>query len=111
MARTHYEVLGVERHASSVEIAAAFRERADEFKSRTYAGTDSLEDVREAYRVLSSTTARGGYDETLPASRRPAAKRGGIPGWMKWALPVVLVAAGFVWMKGSKPREPVLAAK
>ena len=74
MPRTHYEVLGVERHASSVEIAAAFRERVDEFKSRTYAGTDSIEDVREAYRVLSNGIARAGYDETLPR-HRTAVKR------------------------------------
>jgi serine protease Do len=111
MSRTHYEVLGVERHASSVEIAAGFRERVDEFKNRTYAGTDSIEDVREAYRVLSNAVARSGYDETLPAYRRQAAKSGGIPGWMKWALPVVIVVAGFAWMKWSKPREPVMTVK
>jgi len=111
MVHTHYDVLGVERDASSVEIAAAFRERMDEFKNRTYAGTHSLDDVREAYRVLSNNTVRVGYDETLPARRRAVKKEGGIPGWMKWALPVVIVAAGVAWMKWSKPREPVMTVK
>jgi S1-C subfamily serine protease len=88
-----------------------FRERMDEFKNRTYAGTHGLDDVREAYRVLSNNTVRAGYDETLPARRRAAKKEGGVPGWMKWALPVVIVAAGLAWMKWSKPREPVMTVK
>lgn len=111
MARTHYEVLGVERDASSVEIAAAFRERMEEFKNRTYAGADSVDDVREAYRVLSNALVREGYDETLPARRNAKKQSGGVPGWMKWALPVVVLVAGFAWMKWSKPREPVMTVK
>lgn len=92
MPATHYEVLGVERDASSTDIEAAFRERIGEFRERTYAGVHTVEDVREAYRVLSHGATRAGYDETLPRVR-VAPKRGGVSGWMKWALPFGLVGA------------------
>jgi hypothetical protein len=109
--RTHYQVLGVERDASSVEIAAAFRERMIEFKEKTYAGADSQDDVREAYRVLANGAMRDGYDETLPLVRSKAAAKSGVPGWMKWALPFVLVALVLGWMRWSKPKEPVMTVK
>lgn len=92
MARTHYEVLGVERGASSTDIEAAYRELALAYRDHTYAGTDSLEDIREAYRVLSNTGVRADYDQTLPRLRVEP-RKGGAPGWMKWALPFGLVGA------------------
>ena len=110
MARTHYQVLGVARDASSVEIAAAFRERSEEFRDHSYAGADTIEDVREAYRVLSNPPMRAGYDETLPLQRAPKPdSTGGLPGWIKWALPFVLVAGALAWMTWSRPREVVMS--
>ncbi len=111
MERTHYQVLGVGRDASSVEIAAAFRERSAQFKDRTYAGVDTIDNVSEAYRVLSNLATRAGYDETLSRERDPTAARKGVPGWIKWALPFVLVAAALAWMKWSQPREAVMTVK
>jgi len=104
VAHPHYEVLGIARGASSVEIEAAFRERMAEFRDRTYAGTHTVEDVREAYRVLSNIVARAGYDETLPREPRPERRQGGVPGWIKWALPVAIVAAiaGFASIRMAK---------
>lgn len=108
MAPTYYDVLGVARDASTVEIEAAFRERDAEFRERTYAGIHSIEDVREAYRVLSNVVTRAGYDETLPRAR-VAAKKASVPGWIKWALPVLLLAglpAAIYWTQ--RPRNVVM---
>jgi hypothetical protein len=107
VARTHYQVLGVERGASTTEIESAFRERMAEFRDRTYAGTDSLDDIREAYRVLANPAMRSGYDETLPLLRAPKPKPG-TPGWIKWALPFVLVAGIAVWMVWSRPSRDIV---
>jgi serine protease Do len=105
---THYDVLGIARDASSVEVEAAFRERSTELRERTYAGVHTLEDMREAYRVLSNVVTRAGYDETLPRVR-VAVKKGGVPGWIKWALPLVLLAAlpvAIYWSQ--RPRNVVM---
>jgi len=113
VARTLYQILGISRDASTVEVEAAFRERMAEFKERTYAGADSQDDMREAYRVLSNVNARADYDETLP--KLPQAKdpesSAGFPAWMKFALPFVLVVAVFAWMKMRAPKEPVITVK
>ena len=113
MARTLYQILGVSRDASTVEVEAAFRERMAEFKERTYAGTHSQDDVREAYRVLSNVNVRTDYDETLPRLKQAhdAQSEGGFPTWIKFALPFVLVVAIFSWMKLRAPREPVITVK
>jgi hypothetical protein len=108
VARTHYEVLGVARDASSVEIEAAYRERTGEFRDRTYAGADTIEDVREAYRVLANFVSRAGYDETLPIVRAARAETGGVPGWIKWALPFIVIAGVAGWMKWTEPRDFVM---
>ncbi|APV48520.1 hypothetical protein BWI17_01745 [Betaproteobacteria bacterium GR16-43] len=109
MARNLYDVLGVARGASSVEIDAAFRERMAEFKEKSYAGADSLDDVREAFRVLSNIGSRSGYDETLPRLRTNTVEESrGMPGWIKWALPFVILAGVLVWMKMKAPREPTM---
>jgi serine protease Do len=109
VAHTHYDVLGIARDASSIEVEAAFRERSGEFRERTYAGIHTLEDVREAYRVLSNVVTRAGYDQTLPRAPVVAAPRGGVPAWVKWALPLVLLAAlpaAIYWSQ--RPRDVVM---
>lgn len=113
MPRTHYQVLGVERAASSTEIEAAFREHMAAFKDRTYAGTDTIEDVREAFRVLSNVPMRVGYDETLPVERVARPQKSSLPGWVKWALPFVLVAGCIAWiaMHFNRPREITMTVR
>jgi len=73
--RTHYQVLGVARDASSIEIANAVRDKLAELKEKP--GSSAAEqDVREAYRVLANPDLRADYDEQLPPDpARLAAQR------------------------------------
>jgi hypothetical protein len=95
--RTHYQVLGVARGASSIEIANAAREKLADLKSKAVTG-EQAEAVREACQVLTNPDLRYDYDASLPADRamlaeQKAAERG--PGKMD-AVKDILKEAGVV---------------
>jgi hypothetical protein len=83
---THYEVLGVDHHATPQEIRRAYHDRARALhpdRAATTAAPASeraMQDVNEAWRVLGDPGRRAAYDRRLDGSRstvRPAAGGGG----------------------------------
>jgi serine protease Do len=75
--RTHYDVLGVARDASSVDIASAFRDKLAAMQSKPDALPEAIDALREAYQTLASPARRDEYDESLPpaAGMRPSKAR------------------------------------
>jgi serine protease Do len=116
MARTHYQVLGVTQDASSVDIAAAYREKRDELKAKGSVAPESLELLNEAYRTLADPGRRQEYDENvLPRPRIVRAatqdqlveEAHGASPWIKFGVPVALVAIAFFgWRASHKPKAP-----
>ncbi|MGZ5661121.1 MAG: trypsin-like peptidase domain-containing protein [Usitatibacter sp.] len=99
--RTHYEVLGVGRDASSIDIASAFRDKLAAMKANPQAPPEALDAVREAYQTLANPMRREDYDETLApvgSARAPKASPvddEGAAWWksaLKYAIPVVAIA-------------------
>jgi molecular chaperone DnaJ len=63
--RDYYEVLGVSRTAETVELKAAFRQKAREFHPDVNKSPDAEEkfkEVNEAFAVLSDEEKRAAYD-------------------------------------------------
>ena len=63
--RDYYEVLGVQRNASSEDIKKAFRKLALENhpdRNKNADAADKFKEINEAYQVLSDTTKRATYD-------------------------------------------------
>ena len=71
---THYEVLGVDRHASTSQIRTAFRRLAREHHPDTSASgsAESLAPINEAWRVLGDPVLRHAYDRSLVVESREA---------------------------------------
>lgn len=69
---THYEVLGVERDASTSQIRTAFRRLARAHHPDTSASgsAESLAPINEAWRVLGDPVLRHAYDRSLESDRR-----------------------------------------
>ncbi|HST00209.1 MAG TPA: DnaJ domain-containing protein, partial [Usitatibacter sp.] len=66
---THYQILGLSRDASSVDIANAFREKLASARARPDADERS-EAIRSAYQVLANPASRAQYDAGLPPDPR-----------------------------------------
>ena len=64
--KTHYDVLGVARDASSVDIASAFRDKLAAVQSKPDVLPEATDALREAYQTLASPARREEYDESLP---------------------------------------------
>ncbi len=77
--RNYYEMLGVNKNASSSEIKKAYRTLAIRYHPDRNLGNKAAEekfkDINEAYEVLSDQTRRVQYDESI--SRRPLFNKGG----------------------------------
>jgi len=120
--RTHYQVLGLTRGASSIEIANAAREKLADLKSKPVSQAHS-EAIREACQVLTNPDLRYEYDASLPPDKamlaeQKAADRG--PGTLdtvkdilqeagvvKVAVPVVIAfMVLIVWVKTRAPSHP-----
>jgi curved DNA-binding protein CbpA len=72
--KTHYQILGISRHASAVQIRDAYRHGLDALVSaHWYATEDELKIrrlvLREAHHTLSSPVRRQNYDARLEARR------------------------------------------
>jgi curved DNA-binding protein CbpA len=122
--RTHYQVLGVSREASSIEIANAAREKLAELKSKPNVSEETAEAVREACQVLTNPDLRYDYDASLPvdhraqkeaqkeAERGPSAfdtvkeiiKEAGVP--KVGVAIVVLLMIFIIWAKTRAPYKP-----
>jgi molecular chaperone DnaJ len=92
---THYEVLGVDRDASTADIRAAFRRlaRAHHPDTSTSGSTDSLATVNEAWRVLGDPVLRRAYDRSLEAS----ARRGVVEDVAPMPMPATMPPSSFPW--------------
>jgi len=73
--RTHYDVLGVPRGASSVDIASAFRDKLAAIQSSPDAPAEAIEELRNAYQTLASPARRDEYDASLPPVAAPRSSR------------------------------------
>ena len=71
---THYQILGLSRDASSVDIADAFREKLANARTQPDADERS-EAIRFAYQVLANPTLRAQYDAELPPDARQLRER------------------------------------
>lgn len=68
--RTHYEILGVGRHASAEDIRSAYRVRARlAHPDRPGGAADAMARLNEAYRVLNDPGRRALYDRRLDPTR------------------------------------------
>jgi curved DNA-binding protein CbpA len=75
--KNHYEVLGLERDASSVEIRKSYlnlsrRVHPDKCENRELA-TEAQKKVNEAYQILSDPSSKRTFDESLGAIPKPRA--------------------------------------
>ncbi|HEY2629777.1 MAG TPA: trypsin-like peptidase domain-containing protein [Usitatibacter sp.] len=121
--RTHYQILAVARDASSIEIANAVRDKLAELKAKPGA-TQAVDEVREAYQVLTNPDTRAEYDADLPpdaamlAAQKAAAKGPGTmdfvkdvvheAGLVKVVIPIaVILAIGVIWLKVRPDSKPV----
>jgi serine protease Do len=115
--RTHYDVLGVDRDASSVDIASAFRDKLAAMKAKPDVLPEAMESLRNAYQTLASPELRAEYDQSLapPAGTRPSrasaaddSSEGGFwPSALKYAIPVVVVVLAIWGWKRHKAPAPV----
>ncbi|HEX7607186.1 MAG TPA: trypsin-like peptidase domain-containing protein [Usitatibacter sp.] len=114
--RTHYDVLGVARDASSVDIASAFRDKLAEMKAKPDVLPEAMESLRDAYQTLASPERRAEYDESIapPVAMRPSRPSraddsgedaGGLwPSALKYAIPaLVVVLAIWGWKRHKAP--------
>ncbi len=87
--RTHYQVLGVSRDSSSIEIANAVRDKLAELKEKPGSSATAEAAIREAYQVLANPDMRAEYDAELPpdaamlAAQKAAAKGPGVTQYVK----------------------------
>ncbi|HEX7558735.1 MAG TPA: J domain-containing protein, partial [Usitatibacter sp.] len=114
--RTHYDVLGVGRDASSVDIASAFRDKLAEMKAKPDVLPEAMESLRDAYQTLASPERRAEYDESIapPVAMRPSRPSraddsgedavGLWPSALKYAIPaLVVVLAIWGWKRHKAP--------
>lgn len=73
-AADHYEVLGIARDASPLEVNAAYRRGLARLQhglnTGTAPGPEVLDALSRAYRTLSDPAARDAYDATYPPAFR-----------------------------------------
>ncbi len=92
---THYDVLGVERDASTAQIRAAFRRlaRAHHPDTSTSGSADSLTPINDAWRVLGDAALRRAYDRSLDARPQPEV----VDAWEPVPAPVPVPPSSFPW--------------
>lgn len=65
---THYEVLGLDRRATDVEVREAWRQRVRTHHPDRHNDAEAFMRSREAYEVLADPARRQAYDATLDAA-------------------------------------------
>lgn len=114
--KTHYQSLGISRHASAAQIREAYQHGMDELAlAQQYATEDELKIrrlvLRDAHHVLSSPVRRQNYDARLDARRigrdqathRRAMRRG-----ILWLLIVGMLTLGaYVYVRQQHQAGPV----
>lgn len=80
--RDYYDILGVEKNASSQEIKKAYRKLALEWhpdRNKTSEATQKFKDINEAYEILSNSEKRAAYDQFGHAAFEPGGAPYGAP--------------------------------
>jgi molecular chaperone DnaJ len=74
MARNHYLILGVPRHATLKAIQEAYRRLAKLYHPDVSGAdtADKFREVQEAYETLADVSRRRDYDEQMDSSRKPS---------------------------------------
>ncbi len=99
---TLYDILGVPKTSTFEEIAQAYNELAkkyspDEYEGNAEVGKRCLQEVNEAYAILSDEEKRNAYDNALSPQRYVKRKlRGGEIAFLVIFLLIALVCAGYV---------------
>ncbi len=77
MAKDYYEILGVDKNASSEEIKRVFRKLAQKYHPDKAGGSaEKFKEVNEAYQTLADLEKRKMYDQYGPAFEQARAKGG-----------------------------------
>ena len=74
--KDYYGVLGVDKHASQIEIERQFKRQASKHHPDRGGSEEQMKSLNEAYRVLKDKSLRSSYDET---QHRPASRHGFTP--------------------------------
>ena len=121
MARSYYQILGIARDASSVDIESAYREKMAELREKAQSDPSWRESLREAYFVLSNLDRRADYDESLPPDPRARKARAASDSdgslkarietlveqpWFKWVAGFLLLVVIFTGWKASRSEPP-----
>jgi hypothetical protein len=67
--KDYYGVLGVDKHASQIEIERQYKRQASKHHPDRGGNEEQMKSLNEAYRVLKDKSLRNSYDQT---QRRPA---------------------------------------
>ena len=70
--KDYYGVLGVDKHASQVEIERQFKRQAAKHHPDRGGSEERMKSLNEAYSVLKDTHLRGSYDALRPRRAAPA---------------------------------------
>jgi hypothetical protein len=69
--KDYYGVLGVDKHASQIEIERQYKREASKHHPDRGGNEERMKSLNEAYGVLKDKTLRSSYDATRPRLRRP----------------------------------------
>jgi len=84
MAKDYYQILGVEKNASTEDIRKAYHKLAHQHHPDKGGDEKKFKEVNEAYQTLSNKEKRAQYDQfgrTFDAGSFPGGGFGGQPGW------------------------------
>ena len=115
--KTYYDMLGVGRDASSVEIASAFRDKLAEMKAKPGVLSEAVAALSDAYQTLASPARRAEYDESIAPVVRPSrvpspagSNEAAGSFWtsaLKYSVPLVVIAVAFWgWKRHKAPPAP-----
>jgi serine protease Do len=125
--KTLYQILGVPRDASDVDIGLAYEMRSAEMQHAVPPDPSGVSLVRDAHRILSDPVRRAAYDASLASAAEKAAAQAQaqadtdagieeeapaprkVPAWALAAAAVVVVIAVGLMMRPSQKEAPAEA--